>query len=131
MPREGLDLLVGVHVRLGDYAEWQGGRYFFQIGEYARWMHEVVAIQARQRVGFLICSNGDVDELLKINGLHATRGPGSAVADLYALAACDLLIGPPSTFTLWASYYGQVPLHMLESANQRLWEGGFVTHERV
>jgi hypothetical protein len=128
---EGIDLLVGVHVRLGDYAEWQGGRYFFQIGEYARWMHEVVEMNGGRRVGFLVCSNGNVDALLKDKRFRATHGPGSAVADLYALAACDLLIGPPSTFTLWASYYGQVPLHMLETADQRLWEGGFVMHERV
>ena len=36
---------------------------------------------------------------------------GVAVEDLYALAGCDLLIGPPSTFTQWASFYGKVPLY--------------------
>ena len=129
--REGFDLLVGVHVRLGDYAEWQGGRYFFPVADYARWMCEVVAMNPGRRVGFLVCSNGDIDALTAQKGLKIARGPGSAVGDLYALAACDRLIGPPSTFTLWASYYGQVPLHMLESADQSLWEGGFVMHERV
>ena len=129
--REGIDLLVGVHVRLGDYATWLGGRYFFPISEYARWMREVVAMNPGRRVGFLVCSNGDVDALAAQEDLRVAKGPGSAVGDLYALAACDRLIGPPSTFTLWASYYGQVPLHMLESVDQRLWEGGFVMHERV
>lgn len=129
--REGIDLLVGVHVRLGDYATWLGGRYFFQIAEYARWMREVVMLNPERRVGFLVCSNGDVDALAAQEDLRVARGPGSPVGDLYALASCDRLIGPPSTFTLWASYYGQVPLHMLESSDQGLWGGGFVMHERV
>lgn len=129
--RSAVDLLVGVHVRLGDYASWQGGRYLFQIEDYARWMREVVALNPGMRVGFLVCSNGDVDGLFCMDGLRVSGGPGSAVADLYALAACDRLIGPPSTFTLWASFYGMVPLHMLEERGQLLWDGGFVLHKRV
>jgi len=129
--RIGIDLLVGVHVRQGDYATWQGGRYYFNIAEYKQWMRKVAAMNPSRRVGFLVCSNGDVEFFLNPNGIKVASGPGSAVADLYALAACDQLIGPPSTFTLWASYYGGVPLHMLESAGQDLWDGGFVMHERV
>jgi hypothetical protein len=41
---------------------------------------------------------------------------GSAVEDLYSLARCDYLLGPPSTFSLWASFYGNVPLHQMASA---------------
>jgi hypothetical protein len=29
---------------------------------------------------------------------------------MYALAQCDLILGPPSTFSQWASFYGQRPL---------------------
>jgi hypothetical protein len=129
--RNGVDLLVGVHVRLGDYATWQGGRYYFEIGEYKQWMRKVAEMNPGQRVGFLVCSNCDVEVLVNSTDLRVARGPGSAVADLYALAACDRLIGPPSTFSLWASYFGAVPLHMLETAGQDLWQGGFVRHERV
>lgn len=43
-------------------------------------------------------------------GFQATFGSGDTVEDLYALAECDYLIGPPSTFTVWASFYGNVPL---------------------
>jgi hypothetical protein len=37
-----------------------------------------------------------------------------AVEDLYAFAGCDLLVGPPSTFTAWAAFYGEVPLLHVE-----------------
>jgi len=32
---------------------------------------------------------------------------------MYGFARCDYLIGPPSTFTMWASFYGQVPLNII------------------
>ncbi len=129
--RGGVDVLIGVHVRRGDYAGWLGGKYFFDLESYARWMREAVALYPGRRVAFLVCSNEDVGPLLGMEGIAATRGPGSAVGDLYALAACDLLMGPPSTFSLWASFMGNVRLHMLQASDQSLYAGGFVIHERV
>jgi hypothetical protein len=47
-------------------------------------------------------------------------GPGHVVQDMYALARCDYLLGPPSTFTIWSSFYGRVPLCHVESPDQEL-----------
>jgi len=129
--RGDAEVLIGVHVRRGDYAGWLGGKYFFGLENYARWMREAVALHKGQRVAFLVCSNEDVGPLLGMEGVVATRGPGSAIGDLYALAGCDLLMGPPSTFSLWASFMGNVRLHMLQAVDQSLYAGGFVIHERV
>ena len=40
--------------------------------------------------------------------------------DLYSLAQVDLLVGPPSTFTGWASFYGSVPIYWLESQDDMI-----------
>jgi hypothetical protein len=45
-----------------------------------------------------------------------TFGPGHQVEDLYALAACDRLLAAPSTFSMWASFYGAVPLYVVPHA---------------
>jgi hypothetical protein len=37
---------------------------------------------------------------------------------LYVLAGCHYLVGPPSTFTLWASYYGATPLYQVEDPDK-------------
>jgi hypothetical protein len=42
-------------------------------------------------------------------------GAGSPVGDLYALAQCDYIFGPVSTFSQWASFYGNKPLLHLEN----------------
>jgi hypothetical protein len=108
--REGCDVLVGVHIRQGDYRGFEGGRYFYGSGEYARMMGEAESLFAGRRVGFLICSNVRQDEAV-FAGLHYTSGPGHFVEDMYALAGCDYIVGPPSTYTLWASFYGGAPLY--------------------
>ena len=129
--RSGCDLLIGIHVRRGDYADWLGGRYFFALEHYERWMREAANLHADRRVAFLVCSNESVEPLLCLEGIKTFEGPGSPIADLYSLAGCDKLLGPPSTFSLWASYWGGVPLQMLEGADEHVWEGGFVIHQNV
>ena len=37
-------------------------------------------------------------------------GTDSPVSDVCALARCDYIIGPKSTFSQWASFYGGKPL---------------------
>jgi len=128
--RSGCDILVGLHVRRGDYATWLGGRFCYGLDAYAAWLKAANALWSEKKVGFLICSNERVDDLLQLLGVSVSAGPASPIADLYALAACDFLIGPPSTFTLWASYYGGAPLHMLMEKDQQLQIVGFAHHNR-
>ena len=128
--KSGCDILVGLHVRRGDYANWLGGKFFYGLDAYAAWLKAANELWPGKKVGFLICSNERVDDLLRLPGLGVSAGPGAPITDLYALAACDFLIGPPSTFTLWASYYGGAPLHMLMEKDQQLQIAGFAHHNR-
>jgi hypothetical protein len=122
--REGCELLVGVHVRQGDYRNFEGGRYFYESSEYARMMREAERLFPERRVGFLVCSNERQDPAV-FNGHRHTPGPGHFVDDMYALAACDYIIGPPSTYTLWASFYGGAPLHPVEGPGASITLEGF------
>jgi len=51
-----------------------------------------------------------------------TRGiaPGTAFEDLCALSLVDIIVGPPSTFSGWASFVGGVPKVEIESAAEQL-----------
>lgn len=105
--------LVGVHVRRGDYARFAGGRYHWDDATYRR-LIELVRERLPSEPSFLLCSDERVDAAA-FAGLPAAFGPGDAVGDLHALAGCDYLLGPPSTFTAWASFYGGVPLGVVEN----------------
>jgi hypothetical protein len=105
------DVVVGVHIRRGDYREWRGGSYFY---EYDVYREKILQLKSYfrskgKKIAFLVCSDEKVEQSA-LQPASVYPGPGHLVEDLYALAGCDYLIGPPSTFSKWASFYGQVPL---------------------
>jgi hypothetical protein len=114
--RQAADVVVGVHVRLGDNWKWRGGRYYFPVSQHVVWMRELAGQFPGHKVSFLICSDEPRTEA-EFPGLSMGLGPGSAVGDLYALARCDYIMGPPSTYTQWASFYGEKPLLHLSNSN--------------
>jgi hypothetical protein len=116
--RQG-DVVVGVHIRHGDYATYLNGKYFYETSQYAAAMKRVAEKFAPRRVTFLLCSNGKF-EPAAFAGLHVVHGPGDVIEDLYSLAQTDLLMGPPSTFTRWAALYGNVPLSVMHSADEEI-----------
>ena len=69
-------------------------------------------------IRFVICSNEKLDlSYFREAGLEVNAGPGHEALDLYALSKCDLIIGPPSTYNLWASFLNDVPLFWIRDKN--------------
>ena len=110
--RNQAEYVVGVHMRAGDYRTFLNGKYFFDCARYATAMHEV-ATQLSGTVAFFVCSNEPVSEQC-FPGLVIGRSPnGDPLEDLYGLSLCDFIIAAPSTFSLWASFCGEVPIGFL------------------
>ena len=107
------NVLVGVHLRRGDYRKWSGGKYYYDDKTLGRLMQQILEILPNRKVCFLMVSNQPV-ERHNYNGFDIALGPGDPAGDLFCMAACDYIIGPPSTFTMWASFYGDVPLYMIK-----------------
>lgn len=120
-------ITVGIHVRRGDYREWCGGAYCYSDNVWIRIMRGLAreAKKQHQDIRFLICSNEPVsmnDPELTLLQIPNTDG----VTDLYGLAKCDYIIGPPSTYAQWASFYGDVPLCIILQPNQKISFNDFV-----
>lgn len=117
--RDGVDVLVGVHLRRGDYRVFNNGRWYYEDDDYARYMDRVVALHPGQRVRFVVCSNEPIP-----NGFHqrfdVRPGPGHHVGDLFALSECDLIMGPPSTYSAWAAVYGGRRLFVIKDRDYPL-----------
>jgi hypothetical protein len=103
------DIVIGVHIRQGDYRGWFDGKYFFPVARYAAWMHETAAQFPERKVAFFVCSD-EPRSLGEFPGLTVGLGTDSPVSDVYALARCDYILGTKSTFSQWASFYGGKPL---------------------
>lgn len=117
--RQGADLVVGVHIRRGDYREFINGRYYFTNTRYAKAMREIMA-QTHGQVAFLLCSNEPVDRAAFSEFDTIVLPGGNALEDLHGLCLCDYILAAPSTFSLWASFIGQVPLHFLTDGDHRV-----------
>ncbi len=108
--------IIGVHIRKGDYRQWADGRYFFRDAEWADFLQEYSARfgLSPQNTKFFIFSDESVD-LSVFKGLAVAYVHNAvAAADLFALAMTDTVIGTNSTFAAFASYYGNVPLIVME-----------------
>lgn len=104
--------LVGVHLRQGDYATFKDGRFFYSHQQYRHVMDQVQAVFPDQNVAFFMCSDAPLAREM-FSDFDMSYGNGHELEDLYALAACDRVIGPPSTYSQWASFYGSVPRYQI------------------
>ena len=111
--REESSILIGIHIRQGDYKHWEGGRHYFESSEYVCIMMKILEIHKNAVVKFIVSTNVDQDWEL-FSGINYVKSSGNAVEDMYILAACDEIYGPKSTFSGWASFFGDVPLCWIE-----------------
>jgi len=117
--REQADLVVGVHIRRGDYETFRSGVYFYPVARYAAWMRDLAVQFPGQRVAFFVCSD-EPRTATEFPGLTVVPGAGSALADLDALARCDYILAPVGTFSMWASFFGNKPLFSIRNREARV-----------
>ncbi|MFC2124881.1 alpha-1,2-fucosyltransferase [Bacteroidota bacterium] len=130
--RKKADIIVGVHIRKGDFAKWKNGRWYYENTTYATCMESLKQHleEDGKRILFLIVSDEPVNQD-DFQAFHTVLGTGHLIEDLYALASCDYIIGPPSTFTLWASFYGEKPLWFIEYPDQKPALSDFFVAEEI
>lgn len=105
LPRARGEIVVGIHKRRGDYRMWRSGIYCYGDDVYGRVMGEMRKVLGAEReVRFEIFSDEE-----------SRRSPED---DQHLMSQCDYLIGPPSTFSTWASFMGRVPLLHLMTKDQ-------------
>ncbi len=113
-------LIIGIHIRRGDYANFKNGKYFFDDALYVSKMQALVEIFEREgkQVTFFISSNEPVAAIFAAN-FHLIHMEGlQPITDLHALSCCDYILGPPSTFSQWASFMGNKPLQFIHSKDE-------------
>ena len=112
------DLRIGIHIRRGDYRTWHNGRYFYDDQQYIGVVKSFLAGHKGKTAQLFVCGNDpDLDETAFRNAfpdVPVCFPKGNPGEDLYLLSQCDRLIGAPSTFTLVASMYRDVPLYWIE-----------------
>lgn len=111
-------VILGIHIRRGDYINWRGGAYYFSDEQYLHFMKQFQA-STDKPVKFVIVSNDTVDvDLFNQNGCRAINASGCAQEDIVTLSLCDYILGPPSTFSYWAAYLEDKPRFEIRDRNE-------------
>lgn len=111
-------IIIGVHIRRGDYRNYKAGIFYFENDTYLKYMHQLKQADEfkGKKLVFYISSNESIEEK-EFEPLKVVRIiSANPIEDIYALSLCDYIIGPPSTFSQWASFYGQKPLHFIDGS---------------
>ncbi len=120
--RHQFALVIGIHIRQGDYKEFKGGRFFIEQQRVRQILNEYIQQFKvnKETTCFVVCSNGEID-FSCFNGLNMVKSGKNFIEDLFILASCDLIIGSDSTFGSFASYYGNIP-HIVFKKEPIDWE---------
>ena len=119
---------LGVHIRRGDYKVWKNGRYYYSDEDYIRFIQTFCALFHNIPIEILIVSNEKTKSQEKFKAalmkplFFLSGNPGE---DLYALSTCNYIIGPPSTFSLIASFYNDSNLYWVFDKNHALEKDSF------
>ena len=111
--RKDCEILIGMHIRREDYKTFLDGIYYYEMEDYKSKMLELNKLFVDKRVTFLICSN-EIMNPTDFSGINIVMANDHIIEDMYSLAKCDLIVGPPSTYSMWASFYGNVPLYQIK-----------------
>ena len=124
--RKKYDFLIGVLIRHNDYKQWLDGKYYFETEQYIDWM-----IQATQefsdcgKVGFVIAADypKDMRQFKSLNAYFSTGiagGEGHYLESMAELSLCDIIMTPPSTFSIWSGFLGNTPILPLYKPDQMI-----------
>lgn len=109
------DLIIGIHLRRGDYKTYQNGKFFYSNLQYSTIIEQVLRIFNNNKLAFLLVSNEEIDRTV-FDKYNCYFSSNSLLAqDLYLLGQSDYILGPPSTFSAWASLYNSSPLYFVEN----------------
>ncbi len=132
--RKDNDIIVGVHIRRGDYREWNNGKYYYDNKTYRSIINSIKNSKQLidKKVAFVLCSNEKIDfDFFNEYSNQCYPSTGHFVEDCYVLSKCDYIIGPPSTYSGWASIIGYTPLLHIEGDCMEIDINDFKVMEKI
>lgn len=107
---------IGIHIRLGDFTYsddekmLRNGAWNYRLP--IKWYQYIIGkFNEESDLPICIFSDANEQDLKEILRLKNCKNVyfGSAISDLIALSNCKVLVSSASTFSMWASFLGQMP----------------------
>lgn len=113
-------ITIGLHIRRGDYKYYEDGKYYYSNEVYQNAVKSFTDNINLKDFNIIIFTNDkDLDkEFYLKNFKNCFFSNEEFQIDYELMKNCNYLIGAPSSFTMWASYLGNVPLYHIKEKNQ-------------
>lgn len=113
-------ITIGLHIRRGDYKYYKDGKYYYSDEVYKSAVYSFTDNINLKDFNIIIFTNDkDLDkEFYLQNFKNCFFSCEEFQIDYELMKNCNYLIGAPSSFTMWASYLGNVPLYHIKEKNQ-------------
>jgi hypothetical protein len=107
---------IAVHIRRGDYKYYRDGLYHYNDGQYISLLQSFLQVIQSEDVHIVVFSNDrDLPYQKYFQSFRSIAfSKENEFVDYFLMSNCNLIIGPPSTFSLWASYIGEVPYYHIK-----------------
>lgn len=116
--KENSTIILGVHVRHGDYVNFLGGKYYYSIEQYSRFISQFQTLFVGKKIIIFLSSNVKISLNTELEQLNISSR--DAYSDIISLSNCDYILGPPSTFSAWASLTRNVPIYLIEDPEKEM-----------
>jgi hypothetical protein len=113
--KQKYDIIIGLHIRQGDYKDYLGGKYYFTSKQYLDYTdHLIRNLEPLSNIntGIVVCSDEKLDPN-NFKNYNCYFFDKNFIFDLILLSKCDYIISTNSTFSAWASFYGKVPRYIV------------------
>lgn len=113
-------ITIGLHIRRGDYKYYKDGKYYYTDEVYQNAVKSFTENLNLKDFNIIIFTNDkDLDkEFYLKNFKNCFFSCEEFQIDYELMKNCNYLIGAPSSFTMWASYLGDVPLYHIKEKNK-------------
>jgi hypothetical protein len=118
--RKRYDIIIGIHIRRTDYLDFHKGVYYFDDNAYSRYIHVLKRLFSSKHVCFFLASDQPIVESTFRDYETVYFQHPAMMEDLYALSQCNYIVGPPSTFSMWASFISDIPLRILRYQDEKI-----------
>ncbi|MFH0895770.1 MAG: alpha-1,2-fucosyltransferase [Bacteroidota bacterium] len=113
------NIVIGVHIRLTDYYRFCNRKFFYSSQQYLSVMKQARELFPDKKIKFMLCSDENINES-DYSDVDFFCSRGDELCDLYALSRCNYIMGPPSTYSAWAAYFGDIPLYIIENPENKI-----------
>jgi hypothetical protein len=113
--RAEYDTVVGVLIRQDDYRTFMNGRFFYESARYRELIEAYATTHCAGNTAFVLASDeAQSHDLFDEEAYHFCTGeavgPNHFLENFVELSLCDMILSPPSTFSLLAAFLGDIPL---------------------